>query len=106
MQRVVEGLGLKHRSYAWTKLGEIYYRGDGVEKDYEKVHFYFEKASKQTVNLSAQSWAWFMFGLLYGLGYGVKKNITKGCSYLKKAVDQTDDLCYQLEAIGRLAKYH
>lgn len=60
--------------------GELYYLGNGVEKDYKKAKKYFEKAA-ELGNESAEGY----LGLFYEKGYGVEKDIDKALYWYKKS---------------------
>ena len=66
-------------------LGALYYRGAGVEKNYQKARQWFLLASKQG-NRAAQ----FNLGVIFGNGQGVPKDYEKAAYWYRKAADQGD----------------
>ena len=60
--------------------GELYYLGNGVEKDYKKAKIYFEK-SAENENENAEGY----LGLFYEKGYGGEKDIDKALYWYKKS---------------------
>jgi hypothetical protein len=65
---------------AQEKLGEIYWLGRGVPRDYAKAFEWYKKASEQ--GRSDSEW-WL--GNMYYKGQGVAKNISKAVEWYKKA---------------------
>ena len=68
---------------AQYKLGDCYYKGEGVEKDYKEAVRWFKKAAEQG-NVAAQ----IHLGLCYNSGQGVEKNYKEVEKWCKKAADQ------------------
>lgn len=60
--------------------GELYYLGNGIEKDYKKAKNYFEK-SAELGNENAEGY----LGLFYEKGYGGEKDIDKALYWYKKS---------------------
>ena len=56
----------KGDAFAQNELGQLYYQGKGVERDYEQARIWFEKAAAQN-NVGGQS----ALGELYHYGLGV-----------------------------------
>lgn len=67
-------------------LGNVYYNGDGVEKDYAKAMKYYRKAAKQG-NAEAQN----KLGEMYILGQGVKIDNAEAMKWFRKAAKQDND---------------
>lgn len=68
---------------AQYKLGEMYFAGLGVAKDYAKARFWYLKAAQQGV-IEAQ----FNLGDLYGKGLGTPKDHVKASNWYRLAADQ------------------
>ena len=68
---------------AQYRLGEMYYDGKGVEKDYKKAFEWYLKAAEQ-----GHEWAQSSIGLMYCLGRGVKLNYTKALEWYLKMAEQ------------------
>ena len=64
-----EGLAQRGHARALYCIGNIYWRGQGVEKDYNKARGYFEIAAKQNHSPSLNN-----LGQMYENGDGVEKN--------------------------------
>lgn len=64
-------------------LGLCYYKGQGVERDYNKAVKLFKKSAQKN-NKRAQSW----LGWCYYSGKGIENNINKAIQLWKKASDQ------------------
>ncbi len=67
------------------KLGDKYYKGDGVKIDYAKAFKYYEKSAKLG-NAGGQSG----LGICYLSGNGVEKDYNEAINCFKKAVAQND----------------
>jgi TPR repeat protein len=65
------------------KLGNMYYLGDGVRRDYSQAEFWWRKAAVQR-DPAAQ----FMLGGLYHFGQGVPQDAAQAFAWVKKAADQ------------------
>lgn len=63
----------------------LYANGQGVEQDYGKAAYWYEKAAKQG-NVSAQ----FNLGVLYDKGQGVEQDYAKAAYWYEKAAEQGD----------------
>ena len=70
---------------AQLMLGDCYYRGDGVAKDFVEAVKWYRKAAAQG-DASAQS----NLGVCYGSGEGVEKDSVEAVKWLRKAVAQGD----------------
>lgn len=68
---------------ACVNLGIAYYKGEGVEQDYEEAHTLYEWACDKGNNLEGC----FKAGTFYAIGQGTEHNNKKALSYLKKACD-------------------
>ena len=68
---------------AQNALGSCYYLGTGVEQDYAKAVYWFEKAAEQGI-AKAQN----KLGGFYIKGDGVEQDSAKAVYWLKKTADQ------------------
>ena len=68
---------------AQTNLGDLYYDGRGVPKDYDQAALWFRKAAEQG-NADAQ----LSLGYLYLDGEGVPQDATQAAAWSRKAADQ------------------
>lgn len=64
-------------------LGRMYMRGEGVQQDFDRAKFWFDRG---TTAGDAQSQ--YCLGLLWLNGYGVPRNVGKATDYFKAAADQ------------------
>ncbi|KAL2184091.1 HCP-like protein, partial [Thermothelomyces heterothallicus CBS 203.75] len=64
-------------------IGRMYLRGEGVEQDFNRAKFWFERGDSLK---DAQSQ--YGLGLLYLNGYGVKADPSRAIDYLKTAANQ------------------
>ena len=70
---------------AQNKLGQMYYRGDGVRTDYHKALYYFNLSAEQG-NANSQ----YYLGLIYE-GYGaIKKDHDESLKYYRMAAENGD----------------
>lgn len=67
-------------------LAQIYLNGDGVEQDFKKSAYWWEKLAA-TDNATAQ----FNLGLYYAKGCGVARDFAKAAEWMKKAADNGDE---------------
>lgn len=74
---------LKGNKNAQNMIGQMYYDGDGVKRNYEEARSWFEKAAKQN-HAEAQ----YMLGLIHYYGRGVQKNFTTAAQWFGKAAKQ------------------
>lgn len=81
-------------SSAQYRLGDCFYNGIGVNIDYQKAAFWFEKAAEQE-NVDAQH----MFGFCYFSGNGFEKDYEKAKFWFKKAADKGNELSQQKLAL-------
>lgn len=74
-------------------LGECYYCGIGVKKDYEKAKKIFDKEIQQGGNRVESYFTNpnFYLGEMYLLGYGVEKNYSNAKKYLEKCYKTSDN---------------
>ncbi|KAG0306103.1 hypothetical protein BGZ98_002967 [Dissophora globulifera] len=72
----------RNETSLYKTLGEIYYDGYGVKKDYKKSMEWYLKASD-----TGNSDAMFNIGLMYQNGYGVEQNYAKAMEWFLKASD-------------------
>ena len=68
---------------ALWRLGEKYYEGNEVEKDYEKVFYFFTKSAEQG-NQEGQ----FRLGFCYEFGLGTMKDFEKAFYWYTKSAEQ------------------
>lgn len=81
--RELETLANQNIANAQTDLGYLYEKGIGVERDYAKALFLYNKAAKQGF-ASAQH----HLGVMYENGQGVDQNYTKAFEWYSKAANQ------------------
>jgi TPR repeat protein len=68
---------------AQYQLGNMYYLGDGVRRDYSQAEFWFRKGAEQGDPDSQ-----FMLGGLYHFGQGVPQDPVQAFTWVKKAAEQ------------------
>ena len=68
---------------AQNELGDAYYYGKGVAKDFTEATKWYKKAAEQG-NASAQ----YSLGFCYENGKGVTKNLTEAVKWYRKAAEQ------------------
>ena len=68
---------------AAVQLGELYYKGFGVEIDYKKAHECFMQGANQKEDLQALVVAYQHLGEMYFLGRGVEKDYQKAGMYFQ-----------------------
>ena len=89
-----KAIGIEYMTKAATKgfipaqknLGNKYYNGKCIEKDYSKAVEWYTKAAEQG-DANAQDW----IGFFYQNGYGVEKDYSKAVEWYRKAAEQGDD---------------
>ncbi|EFC39629.1 predicted protein [Naegleria gruberi] len=91
-------------SIAQNNLGAAYQNGTGVDIDYKKAVYWYEKSAEQN-NSEAQ----FNLGYLYQEGLGVPKNIEIALQFFEKSANQNhvkaqNNLGVQYLAIGDKSK--
>lgn len=93
LQRGVER-GKSFRNFDEYNLGELYFKGKGIEKNYDKARALLEKA---TDNEKANC----LLGIMYRDGIGVSKNIGKAKEYFFKSINDLGgvDARYELAMI-------
>ncbi len=64
-----------------VKLGEMYFKGDELEKDVEQAVYWFKEGAKLKYPR-----AFFMLGVCFIMGEGVEKDVEKAEGFLKQAV--------------------
>ena len=85
---------------AMDKLAQKYLNGDGIEQDFEKSAYWWEKLAN-TDNSIGQ----FNIGLHYAKGCGVKRDFAKATEWLKKASENGDeDADFIIEKIEKAVK--
>jgi len=68
---------------AQYQLGNMYYLGRGVRRDYAQAEFWFRKAAEQGDPDSE-----FMLGGLYHFGHGIPQDNAQGFAWIMKAAEQ------------------
>lgn len=68
------------------ELAQAYLDGDGVEPDFKKATYWFEKLAE-----TGSSSAMFNMGLHYAKGCGVERDFDKAALWMKKAAEAGDD---------------
>ncbi|MDE6354491.1 MAG: sel1 repeat family protein, partial [Prevotella sp.] len=63
-------------------LGLYYRNGDGVERDYEKAFYWFNKAAEHDDPM-----AWVELGHCYAAGRGVAEDYSQAVRWYSRAVD-------------------
>lgn len=79
-KKALDGKEQIYVSTAMKFIGESYYSGDGVEKNYEKAHEWFEKACDLGNPAATQDLA-----VMYYYGNGVEQSYEKALEYFEKA---------------------
>ena len=67
---------------AINDIGWVYYKGDGVEQDYNLAVKYFKEAAEQE-----NMYALFNLGMCYQDGTGVEKDIEIAAELYQRAID-------------------
>ena len=62
-------------------MGELYYFGNGVERDYEQAAYYYELAAEQGLPIAMNN-----FGDLYETGLGVEQDYDLAFYWYSRAV--------------------
>ena len=70
---------------AQHELGDMYYFGQGVRRDYAQAAIWYRKAAEQG-NHDSQ----YRIGVLYHFGWGVPKDDAQAIVWIKKAAEQED----------------
>lgn len=83
-------------------LGQYYYYGHGVEKDYQKARPLLEQAAAQTIHPWSQAIGLQYLGLLYLNGLAGEKDVPRAIAYLESVADQTANKQAQAEAQDQL----
>lgn len=76
-------------------LGRLYFRGNGIEKDYKKALWYFELALENNIEIAS-----LMLARIFNSGLGIEKNIDKAENYYLKAIES--GYVYALKELGTL----
>lgn len=79
-QLLAEWVGTPQEQY---KLGNVYYRGEGVQKDYMQALKWYRMAADQDL-ADAQ----YMMGLMYDHGEGVPQDFLAAVDWYRKAAEQ------------------
>lgn len=81
--KVLRPLALRGDAEAQLKIGEMYFFGWGVTKEYPKAKFWFLRAAQQGIAEAA-----YKLGTMYSNGYGLKKDDVKAFSWYQLAAGQ------------------
>lgn len=68
---------------AQLKLGEMYFLGEGVAKDYAKARYWYVIAAKNGM-VEAE----YKLGVIYEKGYGARQDATKAANWFRLAAQQ------------------
>ena len=66
-----------------NQLGDLYYKGKGIQKDYQKAFDYFSQS-----NALGSSYAKYKLGLMYYFGDGVEADTTQANQYYTEALPE------------------
>jgi TPR repeat protein len=81
--KVLRPLALRGDAEAQLKVGEMYFFGRSVAKDYPKAKFWFVRAAGQGLAEAAHK-----LGIMYANGYGIRKDDAKAFSWYHLAAEQ------------------
>ena len=93
--RIWETLAQKGSERAQYGLGAMYYHGTGVQKNYEKAAYWYEKSAEQGM-IGGQ----LVTGQNYYAGVGVVRNYVKAAEWIRKCAVSDAGICQRL--LGRL----
>jgi len=79
-QLLAEWVGTPQEQY---KLGNVYYQGDGVQKDYMQALKWYRMAADQDLPESQ-----YMMGVMYDHGEGVPQDFLAAVDWYRKAAEQ------------------
>jgi uncharacterized protein len=79
----LEQAALRGDVYSQFKLGQIYFEGDGIDRNDEEAAQWFQKAAQQE-HAEAQ----YILGTMFEKGTGVKKNDAEAFKWFSKAASQ------------------
>ena len=85
VDRTVEHIGVM-KTKAQMRLGEMYFQGLGISKDYKKAFYWYEKAA-QKHDFSS----FFHIGMMYFKGWGVSQNYLKSYIHFDLASKCSED---------------
>jgi TPR repeat protein len=81
------------------RLGNLYYKGNGVKKSYVQAKVYYEQSCKSK-HLNGTERGCNNLAVLYHYGRGVKKNTQMAKMYYKKSCDKRyDKACETLRSL-------
>ncbi len=86
------------RAQAQLRLGEIYYCGKGVQKDYEQARSFFELAANQNEDPIVRAAAQRRLGEIYYFGRGVQEDYKRAREFFELAANQNENAITQAEA--------
>lgn len=78
---------------AQNRLGHCYYDGKGIEQDYEKAVYWYQKSAEQGNN-----WGQYYLGKCYYDGKGIQQNYSESVKWYRKSAEQGNS--YAQEALG------
>jgi hypothetical protein len=81
--RLIKPLAEQGSPKAQTRLGILYFKGQGVPQDYAEAAKWYRKAADQGID-GAQ----FSLGVMYFAGKGVPQDFAEAARWLRKAADQ------------------
>ena len=81
-------------------MGNMYYCGEGVEKDYDEAAKWYRTAAEQ-----GDQEAWYKLGNMYYRGEGVKKDTAEAAKWYQKAAEQGHEEARRLLAFCRCPVY-
>ncbi len=67
---------------AYSSLGRLYYCGHGVQQDFSKAFFYFNKLKEEN-----EPGVLYMIGKMYAKGLGVERDIDSALLFLRQSAD-------------------
>lgn len=85
------------RAWGFKKIGDMYYEGNGYEKNHRKAFKYYKGAESEKENAIIQAQVKQRLGEIYCLGKEMKTNFDIALEYFGLVADQTDDLSVQAE---------
>lgn len=84
--QIIEPLARKGNAEAQYSLGNMYYYGNGVTKDYTETAKWYHKSAEQ-----GNEWAQYHLGEMYYYGRGVTKDYTEAIKWFRKSAEQGNE---------------
>lgn len=84
-----KAIKLNNNGFSLFNLGNLYYEGKDVQKNYSKAIYYFEQSAKQH-----NSDALLYLGIIYADGKGVDQDLSKAKNYFEKATNYNNPDAY------------